>query len=124
MIWPFVSRDRYREMMLLKDQRIAELEGERRMLWDKVCLLGIGAPAFAVMPQDEPTPRNDTQGKLPASSATAGTMRPSAIMRRMDRLAEAKWLRKTYPSRAAEQSELSGQQSAFSNQPTPGKDKA
>jgi len=95
MTWPFVSRDRYREMMLFKDRRIDELEDERKMLWDKICLLGIGAPAFAVMPQDDPKPKNDVQAKPTAGSAPAATMRPSAIMRRMDRLAEAKWLRKT-----------------------------
>lgn len=98
MTWPFVSRDRYTEMMLLKDQRIAELEDERRMLWDKVCLLGIGAPAFAAMPQDEPSLKSDAPGKPSASSAMAATTRPSVIMRRMDRLAEAKWLRKKQSS--------------------------
>ena len=66
MIWPFISRDRYLEMMTLKDQRIAELEEERRMLWDKICLLGIGAPVFALMPQDGPQPKSDVQGKSAA----------------------------------------------------------
>ena len=47
MIWPFVSRARYQEMAALKDQRIAELENERRMLWDKICLLGIGVAGLA-----------------------------------------------------------------------------
>src|SRR5438034_5716424 len=107
MIWPFVSRDRYQELAVLKDQRIAELEQERKMLWDKICLLGIGAPAFAPIPQEAPVEKNDSQSqptKLPAAGALS--MRPSAIMRRMDRLAEARWLQKLYPSRVSESQEL------------------
>ncbi len=110
MIWPVVSRDRYQEMTALKDQRIAELEAERKMLWDKICLLGIGAPAFTSLPQDEPSQKNDVKSK-PTGEAVVSAMRPSAIMRRMDRLAEARWLRKNYPSRAAEQVTFGNQQS-------------
>src|SRR5205085_1786248 len=108
MMWHFVSRDRYQEMTALKDRRIAELEMERRMLWDRICLLGIGAPAFAPTPLEEPSQKNDAQSKptkAPAGAAVA-SMRPSAIMRRMDRLAEARWLRKKYPSRVSENPEF------------------
>ena len=38
MIFRFISRDRYQELAALKDRRIAELEQERKMLWDKICL--------------------------------------------------------------------------------------
>ncbi len=94
MIWPFVSKARYQEMTAFKDQRIAELEEERRMLWDKVCLLGIGAPAFAPIIQEQPA-QEDAEDTSKAPAATAAlSMRPSAIMRRMERLAEAKWLKK------------------------------
>ncbi|HEV2963001.1 MAG TPA: hypothetical protein VG649_14325 [Candidatus Angelobacter sp.] len=107
MIWPFVSRDRYQELAALKDQRIAELEQERKMLWDKICLLGIGAPAFAPMPPEESAEKNDAQSKsTKPAAAVAVSMRPSAIMRRMERLAEARWLRKIYPSRVAENPEF------------------
>lgn len=92
MTWPFVSKARYREMAALKDQRIAELESERRMLWDKVCLLGIGAPAFAPIIQEQPAQNDDAVSAIPTVPAVS--MRPSAIMRRMERLAEAKWLEK------------------------------
>jgi hypothetical protein len=103
MMWPFVSRDRYQEMTALKDRRIAELEMERRMLWDRICLLGIGAPAFVPTPQEQPNEKDDAKNKPAKPPAGAAvSMRPSAIMRRMDRLAEARWLRK--------------KQSAFSNQ--------
>jgi hypothetical protein len=107
MMWPFVSRDRYQEMTALKDRRIAELERERRMLWDRICLLGIGAPAFAPTPPEEPSQKDDAQGKptKPPPGTAAVSMRPSAIMRRMDRLAEARWLRK-------KQSAISSQHSA------------
>jgi hypothetical protein len=108
MMWPFVSRDRYQEMTALKDRRIAELEEERRMLWDRICLLGIGAPAFAPMPPEAPNEKDDANNK--SAKLTAGpaavSMRPSAIMRRMDRLAEARWLRKIYPSRVSENPEF------------------
>ena len=54
------------------EQRIAELEQERKMLWDKICLLGIGAPAFAPIPQEAPVEKNDSQSqpkKPPAAGA-------------------------------------------------------
>ncbi|HEV3040498.1 MAG TPA: hypothetical protein VHA33_22235 [Candidatus Angelobacter sp.] len=104
MMWPVVSRDRYQEMVALKDQRIAELEQERRMLWDKICLLGIGAPAFVPIPQEkhaEKDEKNEVQEASHKPTRAAISMRPSAIMRRMERLAEAKWLQKMYPSRAS-----------------------
>jgi hypothetical protein len=115
MIWPFVSRDRYQEMISVKDRRIAELEDERRMLWDKICLLGIGAPAFAPIIGDGPKQQNEVQNKTVASATPPSIMRPSAIMRRMDRLAEAKWLRKNYPSKVKEHAASSNQQSAKIN---------
>ncbi len=95
MTWPFVSKARYQEMTAFKDQRIAELEEERRMLWDKVCLLGIGAPAFAPIIQEQAAQKDaeDTSTTAPAG-IPAVSMRPSAIMRRMERLAEARWLKK------------------------------
>ncbi len=95
MTWPFVSKARYQEMKAFKDQRIAELEEERRMLWDKVCLLGIGAPAFAPIIQEQAAQNDaeDTSTTAPAVTA-ALSMRPSAIMRRMERLAKARWLKK------------------------------
>ena len=105
MIFPFISRDRYQELAALKDRRIAELEQERKMLWDKICLLGIGAPAFAPMPQEEPDKKNDSQSQ-PTKPRAALSMRPSAIMRRMERLAEERWLQKMYPSRVNENQEF------------------
>ena len=115
MKFPWISRKHHEEVTALcgrliadRDERIRQLESERRMLWDKICLLGIGAPAFAVT-----APATDSAGeetKEPrASSAEASApvvpanMRPSAIMRRMDRLAEARYLRKVHPSRANEE---------------------
>ena len=100
MTGPFVSKHHYQEMMALKDQRISELEQERRMLWDKICLLGIGAPVFLPQAPEKQVEKNDAQEAQNKPSAIAGlSMRPSAIMRRMERLAEAKWLQKMYPSR-------------------------
>lgn len=105
MTWPFVLKARYQEMVALKDQRIAELENERRMLWDKICLLGIGAPVFAPMTQEQPAQPNDSEDKsTKAPTVPAVSMRPSAIMRRMERLAEARWLgRRTQQANRANQ---------------------
>ncbi len=83
-----------------RDARIRELEAERRMLWDKICLLGIGAPVFAavVLPEEK---EKEEEPKPAASSSV--TLRPSAIMRRMDRMAEERYLRKVHPSRGSEE---------------------
>ena len=94
-----------------RDRRIAELEAERRRLWDKICLLGIGATVFRdsteqigsadyLQQQSEisETPKDDS-GKAVAVSPRL----PSMIMRRMDRLAEERWLRKVRPAKVAEQ---------------------
>src|SRR5436305_11654373 len=49
--WPLMSRARHDAEAELwgrisseKDESIKKLEAERRLLWDKICLLGIGAP--------------------------------------------------------------------------------
>lgn len=102
--WPFISRGRHLAESELwgriideKNERIQQLEAERRLLWDKVCLLGIGAPVFTPLPEEEPKQQEGAKPKT-ASSGMQTPMRPSAIMRRMDRLAEARWLRKVNPS--------------------------
>ncbi|HEY6351998.1 MAG TPA: hypothetical protein VI636_21595 [Candidatus Angelobacter sp.] len=121
---PIISLARFEEMLREKnvqigyrDRRIAELEAERRMLWDKICLLGIGATVFegpgeqlrsvghvaqnALVPEH----RNMGESEQPKdASGKAGTVPrlPSKIMRRMDRLAEERWLRKVRPAKTAE----------------------
>lgn len=134
----FISRSRFDEMLREKnmqigyrDGRIAELEAERRLLWDKICLLGIGAPVFegtsppgsgdsrhAPRPTEAATAPmigtaanlEDTQQDPPAQPGSNSVTkrevtihhRPSMIMRRMDRLAEERWLRKVRPAKTAE----------------------
>lgn len=113
----FISRSRFDDMLREKntqigyrDRRIAELETERRLLWDKICLLGIGVPVFdGVSPSRSDDPENVQE--LQSQSASHSSLkrevgihhRPSMIMRRMDRLAEERWLKKVRPAKAAEQ---------------------
>ena len=128
----FIFRSRFDDMLREKstqigyrDRRIAELEAERRMLWDKICLLGIGAPVFdGINASRSDDPRHGGTGPvmgrsgdpenvqdLESQSASHSSVkpevgihhRPSMIMRRMDRLAEERWLRKVRPARVAEQ---------------------
>src|ERR1700746_228856 len=120
----FISRSRFDEMLREKntqlgyrDRRIAELEAERRMLWDKICLLGIGATLFdGANPSRSGDPVIERSGDpeniqgLQSQSSSHTSLkreaaihhRPSMIMRRMDRLAEEQWLRKVRPAKAAE----------------------
>jgi hypothetical protein len=105
-MFPFISRSRHNAECQLwarlidtKDQRIRELEAERRLLCDKICLLGIGAPLFSPLPGIEP--EESGKDERPPSQP-AVPMRPSAIMRRQDRLAEDRWLRRMRPGKAAE----------------------
>jgi hypothetical protein len=144
MFFPFVAVSRFDEMPREKnmqigyrDRRIAELEAERRILWDKICRLGIGAPVFeGTNPLGYGDPRQAATGPViagsgdvhpaipkaavitdsghvdigatenPGNQASAPASflphRPSMIMRRMDRLAEERWLRKVRPAKAAE----------------------
>jgi hypothetical protein len=113
---PWIARRHHEEIKTLcgrlisdRDERIRQLEAERRMLWDKICLLGIGAPVFAVeaaaVEEKAEAGKNgpETAAEPVAPAVAPAMMRPSAIMRRMDRLAEERYLRKAHPSRANEE---------------------
>src|SRR5438309_11837559 len=88
---PLVSRNRYTEMLCLKNQQIARLEAERRLLWDKLSLIGIGAPVFSATPKEPPPNVPAAQALKPIRTSSA---RPSTIMRRMDRIMELRWVKK------------------------------
>src|SRR5947209_12966348 len=59
--WPFIWRGRqvaeselWGRIIEEKNEHIRQLEAERRLLWDKICLLGIGAPVFTSLVDDDP----------------------------------------------------------------------
>ncbi len=105
--WPFVSRARHDEMKELtgrliadRDQRIADLEADRRLTINYLTKMGIGHPLYVPMPEVQAeTPEAEGQKKSAKQPEATVNMRPSAIMRRMDRMAEERYLRKVHPSR-------------------------
>jgi hypothetical protein len=117
MNWPFVSLARFEDMLREKntqiadrDRLIADLRAERRALWDKIlnatfCPTEKPASAAAEKPPaPQPATMEESASETPASRNHHEPMlhRPSQIMRRMDRLAEQRWLRKIHPAKAAE----------------------
>ena len=104
---PWISRTRHEaesalwlKLLAVREERIKELEQERRLLWDKICLLGIGRPMFSPVAEPEKTPEPEKKESRPEAPKF---IRPSQIMRHMDRVAEARWLRKSFPAMAAKQ---------------------
>ena len=119
MNWPLVTLARFDDMLREKNTQIAdrdrlieELQAERRMLWDKLlnaafCSAEKDVPASAAearSPKPQPAEVEEPASETPASRNHHEPVlhRPSQIMRRMDRLAEQRWLRKIHPARAAE----------------------
>ena len=105
--FPWISSARHEaesalwlKLLAAHEERIKELEQERRLLWDKICLLGIGAPMFSPVAEPEKTPEPEKKESRPEAPKF---IRPSQIMRHMDRVAEARWLRKSFPAKAAKQ---------------------
>ena len=103
--FPWISSARHEaesalwlKLLAACEERIKELEQERRLLWDKICLLGIGAPMFSPVAELEKTQEPE---KKQSSPEAPRFIRPSQIMRHMDRVAEARWLRKCFPAMAA-----------------------
>lgn len=114
MNWPFVTLARFDDMLREKNTQIAdrdrlvgELQAERRMLWDKIL-------NAAFCPAEKPTSAvaDKTPASQPAEVEESASEvsnrhepmlhRPSQIMRKMEGLAEQRWLRKIHPAKAAE----------------------
>ena len=116
MNWPVVSLARFDDMLREKntqiadrDRLIAELQADRRMLLDKILNAAFcpaeKPPSAAVekTPVPQPAAMEEAGSETPASKNHQPVLhRPSQIMRRMDRLAEQRWLRKIHPAKAAE----------------------
>ena len=117
MNWPFVSLARFDDMLREKNTQIAdrdrlieELQAERRRLWDKImnaAFCPAEKPTSAVAdktPAPQPAEVEEPASEVSTSKNRHEPMlhRPSQIMRKMDRLAEQRWLRKIHPAKAAE----------------------
>lgn len=133
MLFSFVSLSHHNDIIREKnmqigyrDRRIAELDAERKLLWDKLCLLEIGETVFEdalalhakqVSAPDfqsgvSETPARELAAALagepqcikskPDVAVRLGRTRPSQIMRRMDRLMHNRWLQKLRPAKSAE----------------------
>lgn len=117
-LFPFVSLARFDDMLREKntqigerDHRIAQLEAERRMLCDRILNAAFQSNDGAELPEPvtETTPEpgereaHDNRAGKPQAGRDPMPHRPSQIMRRMDRLAQERWLRKTHPAKAAEE---------------------
>ena len=117
MNWPFVTLARFDDMLREKntqiadrDRLIAQLQAEHRMLWDKILNVAFSpnekpaSTAADKTPAPQPAAREESALETPASRNHLESVlhRPSQIMRRMDRLAEQRWLRKIHPAKAAE----------------------
>ena len=123
MNWFFISRTRYEAERRLwqrladaHEQRIRELEAERKDLWKKVfsCDEDIrSAPRVKLAPPAEPSSEGaataeaaggdaivtDANGGSTKAPVARPSMRPSVIMRRQERLAQERWLRKMHPGK-------------------------
>lgn len=104
MKWLWISRRHHEEVGALcarliadRDERIRQLESERRMLWDKLCMFGIGDTVFGVSAPSAEIPIGDKQ-----VAVKAPLRRPSEIMRHQDALAQGRYERKQHPSRENE----------------------
>lgn len=106
MKWLWIFRRHHEEVGALaarlisdRDERIRQLEAERRMLWDRLCMFGIGAPVFGVSAPPEEIPTAEKQSQV---TVKAPLRRPSEIMRHQDALAQGRYERKQHPSRENE----------------------
>jgi hypothetical protein len=117
-LFSFVSRARFDDMLREKnnqigerDHRITQLEAERRMLCDKI--LNVAFQPNKKTESHEPATAAESGAEesavqeIGADKSSAGREpiphRPSQIMRRMDRLAQERWLRKIHPAKVAEE---------------------
>lgn len=116
-LFPFVTLTRFDDMLREKntqiadrDRLIAELQADRRMLWDKILNAAFCPVEKPPSAAEDKTPAPQLPAMEESASETPASRnhqepvlhRPSQIMRRMDRLAEQRWLRKIHPAKAAE----------------------
>ncbi len=98
--WPWISAARHDDALRMlntaigeRDHQISELQAERKMLWDKMSILGLGFPVFAGSQVQEPA--GEEAASTPATPAREPILtNPAAIVRKMSAQKRAQWLAK------------------------------
>ncbi len=86
MMFPWMARGAHLEMVGLLREQIAELHAERRVLLDRLGVLGLGGPLFALAGEQEPGVDEDAESVDEAASEIEQLLR---LRRRPSQLAEA-----------------------------------
>ena len=86
MMFPWMGRGAHLEMVGLLREQIAELRAERRVLLDRLAVLGLGGPLFALAEQHDSAVEEDAEAVDEAASEIEQLLR---LRRRPSQLAEA-----------------------------------
>lgn len=93
MKWPWIARDSHDETVKLLQDRIVEMQEERRLLYDRLALIGLGGPLFHLpsaeeikAEQEENDTKEDEAGQeLNRLRSMHGSQRAAAITRKNQR---------------------------------------
>src|SRR5437867_1290629 len=86
MMFPWISRGAHVAMLDMLRVQISELTAERRVLLDRLGVLGLGGPLFALAGEQEPGVEEDAEAVDAAASEIEQLLR---LRRRPSQLAEA-----------------------------------
>lgn len=81
MRWPWIARDSHDETVKLLQEQIAEMKAERKVIYDRLALLGLGGPLFHLpTPEEAKAEQDEEEEKEEAAAkeyARLRAMRPS-----------------------------------------------